>query len=485
MAKTSKTRITTEKANGRVYTPSYIVKNILDLSGYYENNIIKKHVIDNSCGNGAFLVEIIDRYIKQCLKNNLDKNEIVKDLKTYIHGIELDKQEHLKCIENVNKVINSYGIYDVEWDIICADTLTIHKFDNKMDFVLGNPPYIRVHNLGDNFDNIKKYTFAQSGMTDLYIVFYEIGLKMLNGNGVLGYITPSSFFNSVAGSYMRQQFVKERYLDKIVDLKHFQAFNAMTYTTIVILKKEKENNIVNYYQFDEKNLIPYFVESLTPNDFYISNNFYFSNKKNLGLLKKIFFNLGNCDVFVKNGYATLCDKVFINKFDFESKYIIPVVKASKGQWSKIIYPYHKNGKLIDMSELKAEKQLYTYLLEHKDELLKRSGEKDIEKYWYAFGRSQALNDTFKDKIAINALIKNVNDIKLTFSPAGTGVYSGLYLISKTISIEQIQNVLLSQEFVDYVSMLGKYKSGGYYTFSSKDVKAFLDYKLAYNGGLLG
>lgn len=96
-----------------------------------------------------------------------------------------------------------------------------------------------------------------------------------------------------------------------------------------------------------------------------------------------------------------------------------------------------------------------------------------------------MNDTFKDKIAINALIKNVNDIKLTFSPAGTGVYSGLYLISKTISIEQIQNVLLSQEFVDYVSMLGKYKSGGYYTFSSKDVKAFLDYKLAYNGGLLG
>lgn len=482
MAKTSKTEVTTKKANGRVYTPNYIVKNILDLSGYYDNNIIKKHVIDNSCGDGAFLVEIIDRYCKQCLKNNIDNFEIAKDLTTYIHGIELDKQEYLKCIKNVDKIINFYGIYNVEWDIICTDTLTIHKFDNKMDFVLGNPPYIRVHNLGDNFGNIKKYTFAQSGMTDLYIVFYEIGLKMLNSSGVLGYITPSSFLNSVAGSYMRKQFVKENYLDKIVDLKHFQAFNATTYTTIVILKKSKKDNTVNYYQFDEKNLIPCFVESLTPSNFYISNNFYFSNKKNLELLKKIFFNLEHCDVFVKNGYATLCDGVFINKFDFESKYVIPVVKASKGQWSEIIYPYHKNGKLIDVSELKAENQLYTYLLEHKDELLNRSGEKDTKQYWYAFGRSQALNDTFKDKIAINTLIKSVNDIKLTFSPAGTGVYSGLYLISKTINIEEIQNALLSQEFIDYVSMLGKYKSGGYYTFSSKDVKAFLDYKLAYNGG---
>ena len=59
-----KENITTEKANGRVYTPDYIVKNLLDLAGYYEENILKKHVVDNSCGDGAFLVEIVDRYCK-------------------------------------------------------------------------------------------------------------------------------------------------------------------------------------------------------------------------------------------------------------------------------------------------------------------------------------------------------------------------------------------------------------------------------------
>ena len=56
------------------------------------------------------------------------------------------------------------------------------------------------------------------------------------------------------------------------------------------------------------------------------------------------------------------------------------------------------------------------------------------------------------------------------------VYSGLYIVSNSISTEQIQKVLVEDEFVRFVSLLGKYKSGGYYTFSSKDVKSFLDYK---------
>ena len=42
--------LTTSKSNGRIYTPDYIVDNILDLSGYTQNNVIRKHVIDNSCG---------------------------------------------------------------------------------------------------------------------------------------------------------------------------------------------------------------------------------------------------------------------------------------------------------------------------------------------------------------------------------------------------------------------------------------------------
>lgn len=479
--KNTKQHLTVEKSNGRFYTPNYIVKNILDMSGYYDENILCKNVIDNSCGDGAFLTEIVNRYCEISSKKKISKDLIKQELETYIHGIELDANEHKKCIENINKITACYGIENVKWDIRCGDTLLIHDFDNKMDFVLGNPPYIRVHNLGGIFDSIKKYSFAQSGMTDLYIVFYEIGLKMLNPNGILGYITPSSFFNSVAGSYMRKYFVENNLIQKIVDLKHFQAFSAMTYTTIVILNKQNKKSSIDYYNFDEKNLIPYYVDTLTKDDYYISNNFYFSQKENLEMLKKVFLNLGHCDIEVKNGYATLCDNVFINKFNFQSKYILPIIKASKGIKKTMIYPYDKFANLISEEELKTETELYEYLLSNKEILLKRSSEKGTN--WYSFGRSQALKDTYKDKIAINNLIRTKNDLKLISAPSGTGVYSGLYLIGKNLSIDLAKEILVTEEFAIYISLLGKYKSGGFYTFSSKDVKLYLDYKLAYNGGL--
>ncbi len=472
-----------KKHKGRVYTPEYIVKIILDMS-HYTDNVLEKHVIDNSCGDGAFLCEIVKRYCKLALKRNLPPDTLKEHLEKYVHGIEIDPVEHKKCLKNVTEVAKKYGIMtDINWNIICKDALTVDKYNGKMDFVLGNPPYVRVHNLDDSLFAAKKFSFAQDGMTDLYIVFYEIGLNMLNKNGVLGYITPSSFFNSLAGNYMRKFFVQENLIEKLVDLKHFQAFNATTYTTIVILNKNHRTNESEYYQFDEKNLIPYFVETLTPDDYYISGNFYFSAKENLLLLKKVFFNLGHCLIEVKNGYATLCDEVFIGFFDFNSKYIIPVIKASRGEKKQIIYPYDPYGKLISVKELEKDEDLYSYLIKNKEKLSKRNAENKSDNNWFAFGRSQAINDTYKNKISINNLLRTSADLKIVSAPSGTGVYSGLYLTGEEKELEKVPFLLKSKEFTTYISLLGKYKSGGYYTFSSKDIKAYFDYKLAYEKGL--
>lgn len=476
--------ITVEKSNGRFYTPDFIVCNILDMSGYYGNAILQKHAIDNSCGDGAFLIEIVRRYCKAASSTGLSSAEIARQLSVFIHGIEIDPLECEKCVSNVTQVAAQFDIHDVKWDIRCNDAMLIHDYDGKMDFVLGNPPYVRVHNAGDSLETIKTFSFAQNGMTDLYIVFYELGLRMLNEQGVLGYITPSSYFNSIAGEVMRRHLIRHNLIEKIIDLRHYQAFAATTYTAITILKKTKQNSFVSYYQFDEKNQIPYYIDTLTPDDFFIKNNFYFSNKQNLRLLKKIFNNLGDCDIAVKNGFATLCDPVFIGDFSFKSKYIIPVIKASTGRRTSIFYPYDKSSKLVSENELQQDIELYHYLLDCKALLIKRSSDKGTHNFWYAYGRSQAINDTYKNKISINTLIRTPEDLKIIDAPSGTGVYSGLYILGSKIDAAFIKKILSSEEFIAYVSLLGKYKSGGYYTFSSKDLKAFINYKLTYEGGLL-
>lgn len=462
-----------KKLKGRVYTPDYIVNSILDMANYIGDNIIEKHVIDNSCGDGAFLCKIVSRYCETALKNGISNKTLKNHLEKYIHGIEIDKEECEKCLKNLDSTAKNYGL-KCSWDIICDDALTVKKYNEKMDFVLGNPPYVRVHNLNTEFDTAKSFSFAQEGMTDLYIVFYEIGLKMLNENGILGYITPSSFFNSLAGKSMRLHFTENKLIEKLVDLKHYQPFNATAYTAIVILNKQHKKDELAYYRFDGEK--PYFVETLTLSDCFIAQKFYFSEKENLNLLKKVFFNTQHCNIEVKNGYATLCDSVFIGTFPFNSSYVIPVIKASKGEKKQIIYPYNKSGKPIDLKELQKDRLLWNYLSANKEKLLNRSLENKT--VWYAFGRSQALRDTYKDKIAINTLLRTADDLKLISAPSGTGVYSGLYLIGTQEELKRVPEVLNNEEFSVYISLLGKYKSGGYYTFSSKDVKAYLDYKLS-------
>ena len=103
-------RITTEKKNGRFYTPIYIVNNILDLSGYVNGDIRKKHVIDNSCGDGAFLTEIVRRYCDDCDRSGVTKDVTKSELECFVHGVELDSEEAQKCRNNVSAIAAEYGI---------------------------------------------------------------------------------------------------------------------------------------------------------------------------------------------------------------------------------------------------------------------------------------------------------------------------------------------------------------------------------------
>ena len=112
-------------------------------------------------------------------------------------------------------------------------------------------------------------------------------------------------------------------------------------------------------------------------------------------------------------------------------------------------------------------------------MLKRSLERNSG--WYGFGRTQGINDVYRCKYSINALLKTQSDLKLIKCDKGVGVYSGLYILTE-IEENTLRDMLFSEDFVSYVSLLGKYKNGGYYTFSSKDLKNYLEYKYSQRNG---
>lgn len=465
--------MTETKTRGRIYTPDYIVNTMLDFCGYSGQDILGKHVIDNSCGDGAFLVEIISRYCAAFLVRSDNKKQLSIELETYIHGIEIDGDEHLKCLANANDAAAEFGIKDVEWDIICGDTLAVDKYNGRMDFVVGNPPYVRVHNL-ENYDMVKGHRFAAAGMTDLFIVFFEIGLKMLREGGRMCLITPSSWLGSKAGETLRRYVSLNRNLSALIDLGHFQPFKATTYTLISLFRKGEVFDRVAYFKYDGAARQEVFVDNIAYGDLEIGGRFYISDTRSLHQLNEIRTTPVPRRVVVKNGFATLADKVFIGVENLDGL-VIDVIKASTGKWTKAVYPYDDKGKPLCPKTLMGFPKTYEYLLSHKEEL--PNGKKaENDETWFLYGRTQALLDVSKEKISVNTTVSTVNSIKLNEVGKGKGLYSGLYILTSE-SFETIRGILLSENFIEYVASLKGYKSGGYYTFSSKDLEQYINYKL--------
>ena len=463
--------------NEQVFTPEHVVDTMFEELEYKSNKIRKKHIIDNSCGNGAILKKVVRTYINVCIMCGLPKEETIKELETYIHGIEIDAKLARETINNLNKIAEEYSLGSVDWDIICDDAMFVSYFDNKMDYVIGNPPYCNIHDIPKvKRDIVKKYKFANGGMTDMYLVFFEIGINMLNENGKLAYITPNSWLTSTAGTNFRNYLKESKTLLEIYQYGHYKVFDGInTYTCITLLSKTpKTNNMFVCYR-NTSDIDLKFIQTMENlEDCMVNGKIYLTDRNTLKMLSDI-ENIDKKDknrIRVKNGFATLNDKFFIiddyqNK---EDKNIITVYKASNGETHYFFYPYDENGKPLSLMDI--DNNLVDFMRNKAIEM-----EVDIENpAWYLYGRTQALNDVKYNKVAINNLIRNSDDIKLYFivGEEQTGVYSGYYipLYNRDIETKVMEKIRLdlSNDFVEYIKAVGKYKNGGYYTFSSKELE---------------
>lgn len=478
--------------NEQIYTPSKVVNFMLDNVGFNNKcGIEGKHIIDNSCGNGNFLVEIVKRIFQ--FIPNIDREY----LETYVHGIEIDEPAYNEAINRLNKIATEHNISNVKWDVRNSDALRTTDFDNSMDYVVGNPPYCNVHHMSkENYDLLKtEFFFCSDGMTDLYIGFFEKGIQMLNSNGILGYITPNSWLTSKAGYWLRDHLYSHNSLQKIYNFDTDKLFDdATTFTCITIIDNNRsfdDDNIVVYHgNFNDLTNKKQYCTVVDKHDIYVSEKI-LTNLKDEVIRNIIDYEIKDYDkrFIVKNGLATLKDKLFIINpddkdanvdiyVDLYCNEIIDCVKASKGEFKYIIYPYDDSGKPLS----------YDNLCLYVRSLLERRAERlDIDmtqENWYLYGRTQAIKDVNKYRVSCNNLIRDKNDVILRELPSKTAVYSGFYIIRNgmlqnrkemKLLYQQVDDALKTNLFADYVKSIGKSKNGGYYTFSTEDLEQFLNY----------
>jgi type I restriction-modification system DNA methylase subunit len=114
------------------------------------------------------------------------------------------------------------------------------------DCVIGNPPYIRIQTLQEwaplEVEIYKRqYIVARSGNYDIYVVFVERGLNLLNGQGRLGFILPHKFFNAQYGQPLRKLIADGHHLTEVIHFGDQQVFaGATTYTCLLFLSTEEK-----------------------------------------------------------------------------------------------------------------------------------------------------------------------------------------------------------------------------------------------------
>ncbi|XKW97002.1 N-6 DNA methylase [Tenacibaculum maritimum] len=248
-----------QQTNGAVYTPDVIKDYIVDSTlTKFIDKLDTVLVADISCGCGAFLYSSAKK-----LKHKTEQP--YRDIFSQLYGLDISSNslQRAKILLSLLAIVEGEDEEGFSFNLFEGNALNFdwHKIssvkNNKgFDIVVGNPPYVRAKHIDSASKKLlKNWKVASSGNPDLYLPFFEIGMRWLNSNGVLGYITVNSFFKSVNARGLRNYLSNNEFPLTIINFGHEQIFEKrLTYTCICFIDKQNDGN-VSYTKATSKDLL--------------------------------------------------------------------------------------------------------------------------------------------------------------------------------------------------------------------------------------
>jgi adenine-specific DNA-methyltransferase len=107
-------------------------------------------------------------------------------------------------------------------------------FESKggFDIVIGNPPYVRQEAIKDLKPALQAEYDCYTGVADLYVYFYEQGLRLLKPKGYLSYISSNKYFRAGYGEKLRKYLAANSQIHNITDFGELPVFDAATFPMI-------------------------------------------------------------------------------------------------------------------------------------------------------------------------------------------------------------------------------------------------------------
>ena len=429
-----------------------------------------------------------------------------------------------------SNIVNGNSLIDLEMieDATTDELINIRPFSfndinggNKFDLIIGNPPYVKTEDMIKLQDKkevqaYKSKYYVAYKQFDKYFLFIQRAVDLVKDDGTVCYIVPNKFINNVAGEKIRELISENKYLKMFIDFNYQQVFKDKTiYSSIILLNKSKEENfeysyINSYEEWIINNKSNIYTEiscnEIDKNPWILSMDL-----EKMKELKKLFNNSIRLSEIARpfNGVQTSLNRIYVikgkeilgenenyiiinkngKKYNIEKEvlkmYFQPINKVEKNVNSfdplvtdkYIIFPYDKNGELIDIN-LSQYSGIKEYLLDNYDlivpkQISGKSTGRDVpnanENNWYQFGRVQAINEfNNEEKLIVGVMSKEpmfmYDNENLVIQSGGTAGYCGIKMKENNkYDLFFLQAYLSHTIISDVMEKMGSDFEGGFYS----------------------
>ena len=372
-----------ERANGGghgdVPTAPEVVRYMLDLVGYTaDKNLSDTIILEPSCGEGEFVVEIAGRLMESALRFGFDAQAAFVRC---VYGYDIVEEKIQRCRERIKEL----GLDPTEAHINVGDFLSAKV--PEVDVVVGNPPYVRYENIpACQLEYIKNTFPTFHYRADLYIPFFEKTLRALRPGGRHCFICANRWLKNEYGKKLRRLIARCFRLETIVNLERADAFqeDVLAYPAITLISNNTRRETFVYAEVERVgelvNLHP--TERNTPVGDDWSDAFIQTEHSHLYTIEELGFKIGI-------GVATGADNIFISSELpglVEPELLLPAMNAKdlRGdtmRWHQeyLLNPYTPSGELISLTQYPLAAR---YLESHRERLADRHVARKNTSKWY-------------------------------------------------------------------------------------------------------
>jgi len=403
------------KEHGAVFTKPWMVDFMLDLCGYTpDENLAQRVVVEPSCGDGAFLLPIVERLSKSCRTWGID----ILDARPAIRAFDLQPEHVATCRVGVTRWLLEDGWTErtaaelAECWVSCEDYLLRGSENENADLVVGNPPYIRAESIPRDLRSayVEKCHTMTDG-SDIYVAFYEIGLRSLKPNGVLCFICADRWMRNAYGKRLRQMVSEDYDVRAVYEMHGVDAFaeEVSAYPAVTLIGRGTQGPVryaVAHQTFNGEASTRLeqwaangsgsvrdrdFSAAVLEDWFRTETSWPTGSPERIAFLRDLEDRLPlleNTGARVGIGIATGADAVFVTDDAslVEESRLLPLLKTTdissgrvvwQGSW--LVNPWDTQGSLVS---LEGYPRLAAYLTTHSEQLRSRHVAKKSNGAWY-------------------------------------------------------------------------------------------------------